>query len=499
MFKKSMSRREMLRLSAMTGAGFILASCAPAATPPPAATSAPAAAATSAPAAAATSAPAAAATSAPVATAVPAATVTMAPAANTEPVTITYWTWAQANLPHFQAQADRWNKTQTGKPQIKFNGVLVPSTDETITKGMNAMAAGSGVPDIFLIEISSFSKFLKGTPTLAEQYLVPLDDKLSAFDNNWKDDFLGFTPYSWHGKTFGIEIGLSPVAYYYRQDLFDQAGIKMPLETWDDFMAAGAIMKKAGHAMCGFDDTSDNEFLMEFLQAGGGLFDQSGNLTLKDEKAYKSVDLVITSAKSGIRWATEAFWAAPHFAALNDGTVAGAISAIWYSSYIIKSQVKALSGKWRIQPLPAWTTTGTWGGADYNTRKTSTWGGTGLTIPNQSANPQLTFDFLAFSMLTKEGATSVYQVMQQMPVVKSVIHDDSVTNIPDDFYGGQAANKVFADLADSIPPKYQNPYWNEAETEFSKTVAPLLKGDVTPQAAVDGAADAITKIIAAGA
>jgi len=47
--------------------------------------------------------------------------------------------------------------------------------------------------------------------------------------------------------------------------------------------------------------------------------------------------------------------------------------------------------------------------------------------------------------------------MQQMPMVKSVIHDDSVTNIPDDFYGGQAINKVFADLADQIHPSTRIP------------------------------------------
>ncbi len=496
MIDKKISRREMLRMSAFTGASLVLASCGatPTATPAaPPATSAPAV-------ATATSAPAvAAATSAPAATALPPVTPTTAPAASAQEVTITFWTWAAANFPHYQQQADRWNQTMTGKPKIKFNGVLVPTTVETITKGMNAMAAGTGVPDIFLIEIGSISKFLKGSPTLAEQYLVSMNDMLNMFDGKWQDDFLGFAPYTWEGNVYGIEIGLSPVAYYYRSDLFDKAGINMPLETWDDWMAAGDTMKKAGHALCAFDTTSDNEFIMELYQAGGGLFDKDGNLTVKDERAYKAMELVITGAKAGVRWPTEGYWGAPHFAALNDGSVAGVISAIWYSSFILKPQAKAEAGNWKVQPMPAWTTSGTWGGANYNTRKTSTWGGTALTLPKQTANPQLTFDFLAFSMLTKEGATSVYQVLQQMPVVKSVIHDDSITNIPDSFYGGQAFNKVFADLADFIPPKYPDPFWNEAETELGKTIPPLMKGQGTYQSQIDSAADAIKNIMAAGA
>jgi ABC-type glycerol-3-phosphate transport system substrate-binding protein len=387
----------------------------------------------------------------------------------------------------------------TGKPKLKFDGVLVPSSDETVTKGMNAMAAGSGVPDIFLVEIGQVSKFLKGSPTLAEQYLASMNDMLSQFNGNWQTDYLGFAPYTWAGKVFGIEIGLSPTAYYYRKDLFDKVGVTMPLVTWDDWMNAGDKMKAAGHAMCAFDTTGDTEFIMDLYQAGGALFDKDGNLTLKDERAYKSVELVISAANAGKRWATSGFWGPPHYAALNDGTVAGVVSAIWYSSFILKSQAKATSGNWRVQPMPTWTTSGTWGGANFNTRNTSTWGGTSLTIPKQSADPQLTFDFLAFSMLTKEGATSVYKNMQQMPVVKTVIHDDSITNIPDDFYGGQAINKVFADMADAIPPKFPDPYWNEAETEFGKIIAPLMKGQGTYQSQVDSAADAIKKIMAAGA
>jgi ABC-type glycerol-3-phosphate transport system substrate-binding protein len=465
MIEKKISRRQMLRMSALTGASLVLASCG---TTPPAAT--------------------AAATVAP----------TTAPAVSTQEVTITYWSWADSNFPHFQKQADRWNQTMTGKPKIKFDGVLVPSSDETVTKGMNAMVAGSGVPDIFLIETGQIAKFIKGTPSIAEQYLVSMNDMLALFNSNWATDYLGFTPYTWAGKIYGIEIGLCPCAYYYRADLFDQAGVKMPLATWEDWMAAGETMKKAGHAMCAFD-TAGDDLVMPLYQAGGSLFDKDGNLTLKDERVYKTMELIISAAKSGVRWPTEAFWGPPHYAALNDGTVAGVTSAIWYSPFILKSQAKETAGKWKVQPLPSWKTSAPWGGANYNTRNTSTSGGTGLTIPKQSANPQLTFDFLAFSMLTKEGGTSVYQVMQQMPVVKSVIHDDSITNIPDDFYGGQAINKVFADIADSIPPHYPSPFMTEAEQEIMKIYAPLMKGQGTYQSQIDGAADAITKLMAAGA
>ncbi len=465
MFEKKVSRRQMLKMVVIAGAGSALAACS---SPAPA-----------------TQQPAAAATNAP---------VQQAPTA--QEVTITMWTWADANFPHFKAQADRWNSTMTGKPKIKYNGVLVP--DSTITKGMNAMAAGSGIPDIFLIEIGQVSKFFKGSPNLAEQNLMDITPKLDLYNANWKKDYIGFDPYTFKGKVYGFEVGLAPTAYYYRKDLFDQAGITMPLKTWDDFMAAGEKMKAAGHGMTAFDTTSDAEFIMDYYQSGGKLFDANGQLSLEDDRAYKTFQMLIESTKSGIRWGTEAYWGPPHYAALNDGTVAGVLSAIWYSSFILKPNAKALSGKWRVQPMPAWTTSGTWGGPTFETRDTSTWGGTALTIPLKSANPDITFDYLAFSMLTKEGAESVYKNMQQMPMVKSVIHDDSITNIPDEYYGGQAINKVFADIADNIPSKYPGPNWAEADTELGKLNAQALSGNANYEALIKSASDKIKQIIAQG-
>ncbi len=468
MLEKNISRRAMIKATLLAGTGTLLAACQPAAAPT-------------------------ATKEAPKEEEKP---VEQPPAE--EDVTISFWTWAEANFPHYEQQAERWNSTFTDKPKIKYEGVLIPSTEETISKAMNAMAAGSGVPDILLIEISQMSKFLKGEPTLADENLVDLVPKLDVYDSKWRENYIGFAPYSWKGKTFGFEIGLCPTGYYYRSDLFEEAGIEMPLATWDDFMVAGAKMKEAGHAMVSLDTASMVVFVMDLYQAGGSLFNENGDLTLEEERAYKTLDLIMAGVKDGSRWTTEAYWGPPHYAALNDGTVAGVISAIWYSPHVLKPNAQETAGKWRVQPMPAWSTSGTWGGPEYNTRQTSTWGGTALTIPKVSANPDITFDFLAFSHLTVEGAKSVYQVMGQMPMVKSVIHDDAVTNIPDEFYGGQAINKVFADIADYIPPKFPNPFWNEAEQELNQILAPALAGEGTSEELLKGAAGKIRDLIAIG-
>jgi len=460
--EKFLSRREFLYGASAAGLGLILAACAPVATPEPVEEE-------------------------PEEAASPAM----------EEATIVYWSWAESNFPHFEHMVDLWNEQNADGPKLTFDGVLVPSSEETITKGMNAMAAGSGVPDVLLVEISHFSKFLKDDPPLCEQYLTNFVPALDEYNGNWQDDYIGFAPYTWEGKVYGFEVGLCPTAYYYRQDLFEEVGIEMPLETWEDWMAAGEKMLDAGHAMVAFDTSSLNEFIMEFYQAGGQLFDPNGAPAIEEERAYKTMELIISAAQSGIRWQTTEYWGPPHYAALNDGTVAGVISAIWYSPHVLKPNIdEVYHGLWRVQPMPTWTTSGPWGGPTFETRKTSTWGGTSLTIPKQSEHPELTFDYMAFAMLSEAGGASVYQNMGQMPMVKSVIHDDSVTDIPDDFYGGQAINKVFADIADDIPPKFPNPFWNEAEQALNKQILPALENEGTYEELIAIAADEIREQIA---
>mgnify|MGYP005861767511 FL=1 len=117
----------------------------------------------------------------------------------------------------------------------------------------------------------------------------------------------------------------------------------------------------------------------------------------------------------------------------------------------------------------------------------------------QGDHPDLNLDWLAFAFLSKEGAASVFQNMGQMPMLRSVIHDDSVTNVPDEFYGGQAVNKVFDDIADDIPPRYPHPFWSEATTELGNVLAPaFIEGEPQDyQGLIAEAARRIRDVIAA--
>src|SRR5205085_7570921 len=125
----------------------------------------------------------------------------------------------------------------TWKYPFTFKCVQVPYAD-LFTKVLGNLAAGTGAPDLVGIEISAFSRFMKGN--IAARGLVSLAPLVGAE----RDKFVRREPYMVKGRMYGVETALCPVGLYYRRDIFKQAGIKAPLDTYNDLLAAGRILAR---------------------------------------------------------------------------------------------------------------------------------------------------------------------------------------------------------------------------------------------------------------
>jgi len=117
---------------------------------------------------------------------------------------------------------------------------------------------------------------------LAERELYGLNPRLETEGPGFKDKFLRWGLYSWAGKTYGIDQGLSLCVYYYRQDIFEQAGLDPnTFETYDNFIRAGQILKAKTGSYLTITETASSTYPSLFLlQNDGGLFDQYGEVLL---------------------------------------------------------------------------------------------------------------------------------------------------------------------------------------------------------------------------
>jgi len=191
-----LSRRQMLKLTALTGAGLAASKYAPAVL------------------------------------AAPSEAPRVAPAAADKvPIRLVVMDYDEKMKPDTQAVVDAFNKSQD-QIDVTLDVYSWSVGHQTLVTQISAGQA----PDLANVN----SQWCGEWNGINE--VLPLDDLLP------KDFLANFVPsglqaFAIDGKLMGLPYFLDPRAMYYRKDLFDKAGLKPPA-TWDDVIAAGQALHK---------------------------------------------------------------------------------------------------------------------------------------------------------------------------------------------------------------------------------------------------------------
>lgn len=175
---------------------------------------------------------------------------------STGPVNLTWWhngttdpvksLWAQAAAAYTAAH-----------PNVKFT--VDPIQNEQFTTKVPAALAGGNPPDIFQ---------QWGGGQLASQVSSGKLMDLTSDVSSWISE-LGATAQGWQadGKQYGIPYDLHVVGFWYRKDLFAQAGITAPPATMDELNADVAKLKQKNIApiAIGSKDRWPDAFYWDYL------------------------------------------------------------------------------------------------------------------------------------------------------------------------------------------------------------------------------------------
>src|SRR6188768_1844957 len=142
---------------------------------------------------------------------------------------ITYWAWTE-HVAAANAVKAEFEKQNPGV-EVEVSNL---NPFDLQDKFLVAMMAGVGGPDVALILTRRFDAYIP-TGGLLEttSAMMPLKDKYPASI---------FATLGQGGKTWAVPYDQNPSVFFYRADIFEQNGIKTPLETWDDFVAAGKVL-----------------------------------------------------------------------------------------------------------------------------------------------------------------------------------------------------------------------------------------------------------------
>ncbi|MFC4600560.1 sugar ABC transporter substrate-binding protein [Cohnella hongkongensis] len=161
------------------------------------------------------------------------------------------------------------------KEGVKVNLELI-GIQNYFDKVMVELSTGSDAYDLFYVFGEKISQYVDGG------WLNPLDeliaDKTLTDDQLLdKDDFMerAVTSGTFDGQLYGIPVLASTTLLYYRTDLFEQAGLTSPPNTWDELAEYAKKLHKdgiAGVAMRGSRAQTESTwtFSMPMYAFGGG-------------------------------------------------------------------------------------------------------------------------------------------------------------------------------------------------------------------------------------
>jgi arabinosaccharide transport system substrate-binding protein len=193
------------------------------------------------------------------------------------------------------------------------------------------------------------------------------------------------------------------------------------------------------------------------LQQGVSLFGPDGRVAFDDPRTVDTMLWYLRQVRGPKRIATDCGWGQPFSKAMLDGVALFFVAPDW-RTHLMEMDVPSLSGKLKLMPLPAWEKGG---------RRTSVWGGTGISITKQSARPDLAWELVKFLYFNPEELGKRFASTKILPPFQDA-WDLPEFHTPSAFFSGQKLGAEYARMAPQTPPVWDSPYSTIAESKVNE-------------------------------
>ncbi|WP_371632088.1 sugar ABC transporter substrate-binding protein [Streptomyces sp. NBC_01259] len=369
---------------------------------------------------------------------------------------VTVWAWE----PTLKKVAADFEKKY---PEVDVELVNAGTGDKQYTALQNAMAAGSGAPDVAQVEYYALGQFAIAKSV---EDLAPYGAK--KYDKT-------FTPGPWNAVTqdkavYALPMDSGPMAFFYNKKVFDKHGVKVPT-TWDEYVEAARTLHKADPKIFITNDTGDAGATTSLIwQAGGRPYKADGtNVGVAfDDAGTKKYTATWQKLLDEKLVAPISSWSDAWYKGLADGSLATLSIGAWMPANLT-SGVPAASGDWRVAPLPQWT---------KGDRTSAENGGSSLAVPKAAKNKELAYAFTQFATTGAGASTRVAE--GAFPATRADLESKAFLDTPFPYFGGQKANQVFAESARNVGADWSYlPYQVYANSVFNDTAGKAYVSSTT--------------------
>ncbi|MNB70347.1 Lactose-binding protein precursor [compost metagenome] len=356
-----------------------------------------------------------------------------------EKVKLVVWIWEQAKA-GIDLNMDRFKEAY---PNIDVEFQTMKSTD-LYQKYLVSSNTDDAVPDVLALESTNLSQMVQINSLLdITDRVAPYKDKIVPY--KWKDATMD-------DKVYAMPWDSGPVVMFYRNDLFEKAGlptdpdeVASKLKTWNDYYEAAKLVKeKTGAFMYGDSKTNSSNRVFESMMWQRGLwyFDENGKVAVDSPEVKEIADYLIKMQKEGLVYDARAN-TDPWGNAISQGQIATVVGGSWHDATIEKQYSPQDSGKWSVTTMPKWSADDQYGGANQ--------GGSNLAINKNSKHPDEAWKFIEFMLGNEESQTKMMLEAGLFPSLTTV-YTTSAMDKQFDYFKGQPVLKTYAKSLESTYP-----------------------------------------------
>lgn len=346
-------------------------------------------------------------------------------------------------------------------PNVNVELANVGTGNDHYVALQNALAAGSGAPDVAQVEYYALGQFTI-TESLAD---------LSPYGAQDLDGT--FSPGPWGavsqgGGVYGLPMDSGPMAMFYNAEVFERLGVEVPT-TWEQYVEAARALHAADPNVYISSDGNDAGFATSIMwQAGGKPFTVDGtdvavDLT-GDEGAAKYAQTWQQLIDEGLVSDIQG-WSDEWFQALGNGTLATLTTGAWMPANLESGSPEG-AGKWRVAPMPQW---------EDGAAQTAENGGSSIAVTEASENKALAYGFLEYA--TADEGVQTRLEGGAFPATTADLESEEFKNKEFPYFGGQKANEVLSESAANVVEGWQYlPFQVYANSVFPDTAGQAFIG-----------------------
>lgn len=392
-----------------------------------------------------------------------------------DPVTITMWGW-DSHLGDYVKEFERVH------PEIHVELTNAGQSSDEYLSLNNALAAGSGIPDVAMIEYNALPQYaVSGAlADLTDLGASQLDGEFLA--GVWSQVHYG-------DAIVGLPAGSGANLLFYNKTVFDKAGVTEPPTTWEEYYEAAKKIRALGDDYYITAEANDGPGVLESMvwAAGGSPFASSGqSVTIDldgDEQTQRFVDWWQRLIDEDLIDLKSTNWSEEWYRKLSEGNIASLITGVWMGT-MLEGNVQNGAGQWRVAQAPS---------IDADTTGNGENGGSAWTILEASEHKQAAYTFLEF-LATSDYVTEYQKDTGQFPVYAAALDDEEFADAANDYFGGQQVNREYIAAAEAVREGWQYlPYDSYGRTIYGDYAGKAFLGETTFRQAVSQWQDALVE------